>query len=113
MLPKQNRLKKKKDFERIFKKGEGFKEGFLFLKVIKNNLEVSRFGFVVSKAFSKRAVLRNRIKRRLRVAVKARLPEVKAGYDGALMVQKGLIPKDFTEIEKVVSRLFKKANIIK
>lgn len=113
MLPSKNRLKKKKDFERVFKKGKGFKEGFLFLKIAKNNLKVNRFGFVVAKKFSKKAVLRNRVKRRLREALKMKLPKIKRGYDGVLVVAKGLGNKDFQEIEKIVDKLFRKAGIIK
>lgn len=39
MLPEVNRLKKEKDFERVFKKGRGYKEDFLYLKIVKNNLK--------------------------------------------------------------------------
>ncbi|GAI32984.1 unnamed protein product, partial [marine sediment metagenome] len=62
MLNKRNRLKKKKDFDKVFKQGQGFKQDFLYLKIRKNNLKSSRFGFVVSKKFSKKAVIRNKIK---------------------------------------------------
>ena len=62
MLSQQNQLKKKKDFEKVFKKGKGFKEDFLVLIFKKNNLNQSRFGFIVSKNFSKKANLRNKIK---------------------------------------------------
>ena len=39
MLPKINRIKKKKDFEIIFKKGKSFKNNLFILKFIKNNLD--------------------------------------------------------------------------
>lgn len=113
MLPKQNRLKKKKDFERVFKEGQGFKEDFLFLKVVKNNLKISRLGFVVSKNFSKKATLRNKIKRRLRELVRINLSKIKKGIDGALVAQPGLETKDFWEIEEVINKLFTKAGILK
>ena len=72
MLPKKNRLKNKKDFERVFKQGKGFKEDFLFFKITKNNLKENRFGFIVSLKVSKKAVLRNKVKRRLREIIKKR-----------------------------------------
>jgi len=113
MLSKLNRLKKKKDFERVFQEGQGFKEDFLFLKIIKNNLKVSRFGFVVSKNFSKKATLRNKIKRRLRALVKTKLTETKKGIDGVIIAQPGLETKDFWEIEEIINKLFEKSKIIK
>jgi len=112
MLPKENRLKKKKDFEQVFKKGRGFKEDFLFLKINENDLKESRFGFIVSREISKKAVVRNKIKRRLRETMKEELPKIKSGIDGVLVVKKGAAEKDFLEIKKVVNSLLKKAKIL-
>ena len=42
MLPKINRLKKQKDFERVYKKGKGYKEDFLFLKIVENGKKLTR-----------------------------------------------------------------------
>ena len=113
MLPKVNRLTKKKDFERVFKEGKGFKEDFLILKFIKNDLKISRFGFVVSKNFSKKATLRNKIKRRLRELVKTKLTKIKKGIDGVMIAQPGLGTKDFWEIEEIINKILAKAKISK
>lgn len=112
MLPKQNRLKKKKDFERVFKKGQGAREDFLFLKFTKNNLKVSRFGFVVSQKISKKATLRNKTKRRLRDAVRMKLPGIKPGFDGAWVALKGLELESFPETKKTIDRILKKAKLL-
>ncbi len=111
MLSKENRIKKKKDFERIFKEGRGFKEDFLFLKIAKNNLKISRFGFIVGKNFSKKAVLRNKIKRILRELVRIKLDKIKKGIDGILIAQPGFTEKDFQETEEIINQIFKKAKI--
>jgi len=113
MLPKANRLKKNKDFENVFKKGQGFKEDFLYLKIKKNNPESSRFGFVVSKKFSQKATERNKIKRRLRELVKVKLPKIKEGIDVVIIVMPGFKTDDFLELEKIVNKLFKKAGMLK
>ena len=62
-LPKKNRLKKKKDFEEVFKKGKAVRGNFLFVRYLKNSLQFPRFAFVVSSKVSKKAVARNRIRR--------------------------------------------------
>lgn len=113
MLPRVNRLKKKKDFERVFKRGTGFKEDFLFIKIIPNHLKVSRFGFIVGEKVSKKATLRNKVKRRLREIVRVRLSKIKTGFDLALVVEPGLENKKFQEIENLIDKLFKKAKIYK
>lgn len=112
MLAQKNRLKKKKDFDKAFKKGKGFKENFLFIRVVKNDLEATRFGFVVSKAFSKKATSRNKIKRRLRELIKEKETEIKKGFDVVLVVMKGLEKQDVLETEKTVNSLFKKAKLL-
>lgn len=64
MLPKARRIYLKRDFEHIFKQG-GSLQGKLFrFKFLKNNLKHSRFAVVVSSKVSKKAVVRNRIRRR-------------------------------------------------
>lgn len=89
MLLKQNRLTKKKDFENVFKKGQGAKSGFLLLKFIPNKLDHTRFAFVVSQKVSKKAVQRNKIKRYLREKVRLEMAKVKKGLDCVLVVFPG------------------------
>ena len=113
MLPKANCLKRKKDFEQVFKKGEGFVEDFLFLKFVLNNLKKSRFGIVVSQKISKKATIRNKIKRRIRAIVSKVLPKIKEGVDLVLVAVPGLENKDFWEIEETINKLFKKAKLSK
>lgn len=112
MLPRENRLKKKKDFEKVFKEGKGFKEDFLILKFILNNLKQSRFGIIVSQKISKKATIRNKIKRRLRALLGFKLAEIKKRVDLVLVVLPGFETKDFWEIEKIMNKLFKKAKLV-
>lgn len=89
MLSGKNRLKKKKDFERVFKQGRGLREGFLSLKFIKNDLGLTRFGFVVGQKVSRKAVVRNKVKRFLRDLAKRKLAEVEKGLDIVIIAGKG------------------------
>jgi len=109
MLPKENRLKNKKDFEKVFKNGKGLKEGLLYVKFAGNNLAYSRFGFIVSTKVSKKAVVRNKIKRVLREAVKSEIKNIKKGIDAAIIVNPG-IKKE--ELSLKIKSLFKKAKLI-
>jgi ribonuclease P protein component len=113
MLSKVNRLKKKRDLERVFLGGKRFKEGFLVLKIAKNTLPKTRFGFIVSQKVSKKATLRNKIKRRLREVVSKKEKNFKKGLDILLTARPGLETKDFWEIDESLNRLFKKAKCLK
>lgn len=112
MLPKKHRLKKKRDFDLVFKKGKVSFEKFLVLKKLENSLKESRFGFVVSLKISKKAKDRNKVKRRLREVIKNKLPQVKPGYDIIFFSKKGIEEKDFKEIKEIVEKLLKEAKLI-
>jgi ribonuclease P protein component len=113
MLIKRNRLCKKKDFERVLKKGKGLKEDFLILKMAKNNLSQSRFGFIVGTKISKKAVLRNKLKRRLRELVRGKIEKIKKGFDIIFITQPGLENRDFWELEEILNKIFSRAKLLK
>ncbi len=108
MLPKANRLTKKKDFDKVFLEGKGAKTVSLIGRALKNNLPESRFGFVVSKKISLKATVRNTVKRRLRQAVALQLGSFPGGVDIVIVTLPTIAKKDFTEISQEVSLLLKK-----
>jgi ribonuclease P protein component len=112
VLSKKYCLKRKKDFERVIKKGKKIEKDFLVLKFSRNSLDVTRTGFVVSQKVSKKAILRNKIKRRLREIMKINLPNLKPGYDLIFFTKKGIIEKNFLEIKDTVEQILKKAKLI-
>tara|TARA_Y100000310_G_C20700403_1_gene829216 strand:+ start:6501 stop:7001 length:501 start_codon:yes stop_codon:yes gene_type:complete len=112
MLPQKNRLKRKKDFETVFKKGEGIKEGFLFLKFLPSKLKGIRFGFVVSEKVSKKAAVRNRVKRQLREIIRPQIPKIDKGVDCVLITRPGIEEENFKDVKEAIDKLFKRARLI-
>ena len=112
MLSKINRLKKKQEIEKVFGEGKRFKEDFLILKITRNTLSQTRFGFIVPQKVSKKATLRNKIKRRLREIVGKKGGKFKKGLDVLLIACPGLETKDFWEIDETLNNLFKKAKCL-
>lgn len=108
MLTQENRLRKEKDFEAVFKQGQTFKQACFVLKMKKNKLKHPRFGFIVNKKFSKKAVERNKIKRRLREIITQK--EITSPLDIIIVLLPGA-ENDFQEIKKTINKLFKKAKI--
>lgn len=112
-LPKLHRIRKEKEFKNVFLKGKIFHGNFLNLKIINNNLNISRFGFVVGVKISKKAVLRNKIKRRLKECARLNLAELKRGFDVIIVViKKDAIGQKFNIICGEIITLFKKSKII-
>jgi len=110
MLKKENRLKKKKDFDSVYKKGKTIAGKLVFLKILKNNLDISRFGFIISKKISKKAVIRNKIKRKLREIIKKEI--IKKGFDIIINTNLEILNKDYNEIRLEIRNLFKKAKLL-
>lgn len=113
MLSRNFRLKKKKDFERVQKKGKTIKSDFLVLKFTNNDKEETRVGFVCSKKVSKKAVTRNQIKRRLRQAVKDHQEKLKLGYDVVFFAKQNIREKDSWAIQKGVESCLKESKLLK
>ena len=110
MLKKINRLQKRGDFELLRQKGK-FEGGPLFgISWLKNDdEEVNRFGFIISKKISKRAVDRNKIKRWLSEAVKKNLEEVKdKGLKVVFLVKKTVMGKKVEEVETEAVKMLQK-----
>lgn len=124
MLPQQNRLKHMKDFEILFKEGRFFGGEFVTVKVWqidetkyprrKYRKEDLKIGFVVGLKVSKSAVKRNRIKRQIREVVRLMLKEdkIRAGFMVAVMAKPGALEKEYVELKKDISTLFKRARIL-
>ncbi len=111
MLPLKHRLKKKKDFEKVLKEGSFFRTNHLFLKIKKNEINISRIGFIISKKKIKKAVERNRVKRKLREIIRFYLSKIKPGYDMVFGVMSEAEGKEYQELEKTVIQILKKAKI--
>ncbi|MBU1045596.1 ribonuclease P protein component [Patescibacteria group bacterium] len=113
MLPRIHRLKKKNDFERVYKEGKGFKQDFLFLKFATNNSDISRIGIVVSRKVASKAAERNLIKRRIRAAVKETLSAINTGQDIVISALSGINKTtDFQRIKETVNNLLLRSGII-
>lgn len=81
---------------------------FFLLKSKKQNLGFSRFGFVVSKKVDARAVVRNRLRRKL--ATIASAAQTEKGYDMLVIVKKGAVDDEGVvgqELKTAIERAYK------
>lgn len=113
MLFLKNRLRKKKDFERVLKnkQSQSLAVSFLGAKFLANNLPYSRIGFVVSKKISKKAVIRNKVKRRLREISRNIIRDFEKGFDIVVFTKPEIAKSDFSQIKNVLEALFRKIQL--
>ena len=112
MLPRKFRLTSKKDFTRIFKGGRSVNGRGIGLKYFPSGLEMSRFAFVVSTKVSKKAVVRNKLKRQMREIIHGVLKDVKPGVDMVIIARKEAIDMEFAEMTGSMQKILKKAALL-
>ncbi|MCH8224604.1 MAG: ribonuclease P protein component [Chloroflexi bacterium] len=102
------RLTSNKQFTRIRGQGDSAANRFLVIRYLPNGLDHSRFGFMVSRRIGN-AVVRNRVKRRLREAV--RLTPVKAGWDAVFIARRGTESAGYQELKQAAGNLLHRVHI--
>ncbi len=111
MLAKQYRLSKEKDFEKVFKRGRANYTGQIGVKTIANQFRHNRFGIIVSAKVSKKATERNRIKRRIRQALRQLDKKLIGGYDVVIIALPGLLNLDYQAVKGGLERVFIKLKL--
>ncbi len=113
MLEKKNRIRLDKEFDRVFKTGQSFYGKVLGIKTAVNSLEYNRFGILVSLKVSKKAVIRNKIKRQIRSIISKEMPEMRAGKDVVIVVFSLILDKEFEDIKDILKTGFSRAKLYK
>ena len=73
-------MKKNSDFRRLYAKGKSAVNPYMVLYCRRNSLGVNRLGYTVSTKLG-HAVVRNRVRRRLREICRLNSPAMKTGFD--------------------------------
>lgn len=81
MLKRRFHLKLRRDFQRLYQQGQVGSVELLLLRARPNGLAHSRVAVVVSTKISKKAWVRNRLRRRLAALLREHWGRVKPGFD--------------------------------
>ena len=92
-------LKKNSDFRRLYAKGKSAATPYLVVYCRKNRLDRSRAGYTVSTKLG-HAVVRNRVRRRLREIVRLNAASVKPGYDLVLVARSRAVTAEYKQLER-------------
>lgn len=106
-----NTIKKNKDFNITYARGSSFASKNLVLICLKRKYGGVRYGFTVSKKVGC-AVVRNKIRRRLKEAVRQEIPDITGNYFIILIARKGITDATYQAICKDIRYLLKRAKLI-
>lgn len=108
-LPRELRLRRRKDFDAVFRGGRAWNNDLLVLRCVRNNMPHNRFGFVTSKRLG-RAVVRNRVRRRLQEAVRP-LP-LRQGWDIVFSAKVAAAQASYHDLRRSAAGLLARAGIL-
>ncbi|MEO6397824.1 MAG: ribonuclease P protein component [Tepidiformaceae bacterium] len=109
-MERARRLRKGTEFDTAFSKGTVIGSSLLAVRYVANGSGVTRWGFAVGKRLAKRAVVRNRLKRRIREV--ARRLDVAPGYDFVVVARPALLVAERSAIEPGLRRVLDRAGLL-
>ena len=108
-MRRAQRLRQRREFAEVYRRGRTYRSELLVLRALQSGGPVSRFGFTAGVALGN-AVVRNRLKRRLREAVRS-LP-VSPGWDLVLNARRGAGDANYGRLHAQVSDLMERAGLL-
>ena len=105
-FPRQARLVRRGEFDSVYRAGKRRASSHFTVFLRANALPLSRFGFSIKKALGG-AVVRNRIRRRLREIVRCHRQEISAGWDIVIHPKSSVAKAEFTALSADLLRLLK------
>ena len=111
MLSKENRLKKRKDFNLVFQKGESINSDYLRIKF--KEIKGKKIGFVAPVRDFKKATERNKIKRKLRAAFKPLVARLKEDIGIIIIAKKPIEGKSVEETREIIEKNLIRSKLLK
>ena len=110
--PHPERLKKRREFQRGYRKGRKYWNREFVVYVYENMSNNTRLGITATKKIGK-SVQRNRAKRLVREVFRLSKDRIYSGYDIIVVGRAPSIHLKYQGAQKTLLRLFKKARILK
>ncbi|MFQ6041840.1 MAG: ribonuclease P protein component [Candidatus Poribacteria bacterium] len=105
-------LKKKWEFERVYKNGRRYWNKTFVIYVLPNGINVTRLGLTVSKKVGK-SVKRNRVKRLIRESFRLSREQIMPGYDIVVVAQPRAYGLKCQQAQSELFSLFRRGKILK
>jgi ribonuclease P protein component len=111
MLPRVNRLRRRTEIHMVRRRGRRRSHRLLLLFADEKTHGTTRFAVSVGARIGN-AVVRNRLKRRIREAIRRQLPDVQDGWDCLFVAREAIVEAPFSEIEVAVQSLLIRSGIL-
>lgn len=109
-LSKLPRLTVNRDFRRVYRAGRSYSNRYVVLYVLLRHEAGRRLGFSVGKKIGG-AVIRNRVKRRLREVSRLHQHSLRGDYDMVLLARRAAAEADFATLRRAVVDVWRRAGV--
>lgn len=109
-MKKENRLRKNMEFKKVYKSGKNYWNRNLIVYVRRNGTDKTRIGISITKKVGD-AVVRNKLKRRIREVSRVYLPNLRKGYDLIFIPKKNAVDLSFAELESAIMHIYRISGI--
>lgn len=111
-MKRSDSLRRKKEFRYTYRAGKPYPHRLFTLIVAKSRVSAPRVGFSISAKLGN-AVVRNRIKRRMREAATPLLPHLKHNVNVIFIARADACTEPFLSLREAMERQLKKAGIFR
>src|SRR5215218_2390124 len=109
--PQLEMLTRPQEFLALQERGTMRSHPLLSARVLRTGLATTRFGLATSRALGS-AVVRNRVRRRLRQAIRALLPSLRPGWDVLVIARPAIVRAEYGTMRDALSRLLGRAGVL-
>ncbi len=99
------------DFAALQGNGTVRSHSLLVVRIRRTDLEVTRFGLSTGRKLGG-AVVRNRVRRRLREALRVMAPSFQSGWDVLIIARQPVIASDFKSMADALSYLLRRGGVL-
>jgi ribonuclease P protein component len=107
--PRDRRLRRRADFDRVFQQGRHNSGRLLAVRSVGNDQQLSRFAYAIPKRVGN-AVVRNRLRRRLREIL--RLLPLQEGFDVVISARPGAGQSTYFALKQEVETLMRRGRLL-
>jgi ribonuclease P protein component len=109
--PRLVMLSRPRDFATLQGTGAVRSHPLLVVRILRTDLEKTRFGLATGRKLGG-AVIRNRLRRRLREALRALAPSFQPGWDVLIIARPALVNATHEELTEAVARLLRRGGVL-